>query len=44
MKMCPLLVQGLWENNSPLLMLPHISEQQLKHFVNKKVSLDLYTL
>lgn len=37
MKMSPLLVQGLWENSSPLLMLPHIAEQQLKYFVNKKV-------
>ncbi|XP_067947774.1 translocation protein SEC63 homolog [Watersipora subatra] len=36
MKMGPLLVQGLWENSSPLLMLPHIAEQQLKHFVHKK--------
>jgi len=36
MKLSPMIVQGLWENKSPLLQLPHISEDMLRHFVNKK--------
>lgn len=37
MKLCPMIIQGLWEHKSPLLQLPHISEENLKHFINKKV-------
>lgn len=38
MKMSPLIIQGLWEHSSPLLMLPHVAEQQLKHLNTRKVS------
>lgn len=31
-----MLIQGLWEYKSPLLQLPHLNEDHLKHFVNKK--------
>ncbi|KAF4522074.1 hypothetical protein B566_EDAN004057 [Ephemera danica] len=36
MKLCPMLVQALWENKSPLLQLPHIHEENLKWFSSKK--------
>ncbi|XP_075232582.1 translocation protein Sec63 isoform X3 [Lycorma delicatula] len=36
MKLCPMIVQALWEFKSPLLQLPHISEDSLKYFINKK--------
>jgi translocation protein SEC63 len=36
MKLSPMLIQGLWEFKSPLLQLPHLSEDNLKYFVNKK--------
>uniref|UniRef100_T1JAW5 Tryptophan--tRNA ligase, cytoplasmic n=1 Tax=Strigamia maritima TaxID=126957 RepID=T1JAW5_STRMM len=36
MKLSPLVVQGFWENKSPLLQLPHITEDNLRHFVTKK--------
>merc|ERR1719461_176806 len=32
MKLCPMIVQALWDKQSPLLQLPHIEEDQLKHF------------
>lgn len=36
MKLAPMLIQGLWEFKSPLLQLPHLTEDNLKYFVNKK--------
>lgn len=36
MKLAPMIIQGLWEFKSPLLQLPHITEDHLKYFVNKK--------
>ncbi|XP_013381039.1 translocation protein SEC63 homolog [Lingula anatina] len=36
MKVSQMLVQALWETKSPLLQLPHISEDMLKHFVTRK--------
>uniref|UniRef100_A0A1I8GJ51 J domain-containing protein n=1 Tax=Macrostomum lignano TaxID=282301 RepID=A0A1I8GJ51_9PLAT len=36
MKLSPMIVQGLWENKSPILQLPHISEDSLRHFVTRK--------
>lgn len=38
MKLCPMIVQGLWEFKSPLLQLPHITEDHLKFFFSKKVN------
>lgn len=39
MKLCPLIVQGLWEFKSPFLQLPHIHEGNLKYFTSKKVDI-----
>lgn len=36
MKLAPMIIQGLWEFKSPLLQLPHLTEDNLKYFVNKK--------
>ncbi|CAH0556466.1 unnamed protein product [Brassicogethes aeneus] len=36
MKLCPMIVQGLLEFKSPLLQLPHINEDNLKHFISRK--------
>lgn len=36
MKLAPLIIQGLWEFKSPLLQLPHLNDDHLKYFVNKK--------
>lgn len=36
MKLCPMVVQGFWEHKNPLLQLPHIKEEHLKHFLAKK--------
>ncbi len=36
MKMSPMLVQALWEIRSPLLQLPHITEDMQKYFMSKK--------
>ncbi|XP_069688937.1 translocation protein SEC63 homolog isoform X2 [Periplaneta americana] len=36
MKLCPMIVQGLWEFKSPLLQLPHINEDNIKYFSSKK--------
>lgn len=38
MKLCPMIVQALWERKSPLLQLPYIQEEHLKYFVIRKVS------
>lgn len=37
MKLCSLIVQGFWEFKNPLLQLPHITEDNLKCFLPKKV-------
>lgn len=36
MKLSPMLIQGLWEFKSPLLQLPHLTEDNLKYFQTKK--------
>lgn len=36
MKLCPMVVQALWEFKSPLLQLPYVSEENLKYFAHKK--------
>lgn len=36
MKLCPMVVQGLWEYKSPLLQLPYINEENMKHFMSKR--------
>jgi len=36
MKLSAMVVQGLWECKSPLLQLPHISEDNLKYFSSKR--------
>ena len=37
MKLCAMIVQGFWEFKNPLLQLPHITEDNLKCFLPKKV-------
>lgn len=37
MKVSAMLVQAVWDGKGPLLQLPHITEDILKHFVTKKV-------
>ena len=34
--MLQMVIQGLWETKSPLLQLPHISEEMLRHFTTRK--------
>ena len=36
MRLSAMIAQCLWENQSPLLQLPHLSAEQLKHFHTKK--------
>ena len=36
MKLCSLIVQAVWDNKSSLLQLPHVNEDLLRHFTNKK--------
>merc|ERR1719245_154829 len=36
MKLCPMIVRALWDKQSPLLQLPHIEEDQLKHFHSRR--------
>lgn len=36
MKLCPLIVQALWDSKSSLLQLPHITEDMLRHFTTRK--------
>eukprot|EP00096_Caligus_rogercresseyi_P004655 TRINITY_DN1903_c0_g1_i1.p1 TRINITY_DN1903_c0_g1~~TRINITY_DN1903_c0_g1_i1.p1 ORF type:complete len:794 (-),score=298.87 TRINITY_DN1903_c0_g1_i1:332-2713(-) len=36
MKLSPMIVQALWDKKSPLLQLPHIEEEHLKHFYSRK--------
>ena len=37
MKLSQMIVQALWNNKSPLLQLPHITESHLRFFETKKV-------
>ena len=37
MKTSQMSMQALWSNKSPILQLPHVTEDMLRHFVNKKV-------
>lgn len=39
MKLCPMIVQGFWEFKNPFLQLPHITEDNLKYFLAKKVTI-----
>ena len=36
MKLSPMIVQALWDKASPLLQLPHIEEDMLKHFHSRR--------
>jgi translocation protein SEC63 len=36
MKLSPMVVQALWDKQSPLLQLPHIEEDMLKHFHSRR--------
>ena len=36
MKLNALIVQGLWVNKNALLQLPHVTEDMLRHFINRK--------
>ncbi|KAF8771928.1 translocation protein SEC63 homolog [Argiope bruennichi] len=36
MKLSACIVQALWDNKSPLLQLPHINEDMLRHFCTRK--------
>ena len=38
MKLHAMIVQAVWECKSPFLMLPHITQDHLRHFITKKVS------
>jgi hypothetical protein len=44
MKLCPMIVQALWEYKSPFMQLPYITDDHLKHFDNKKVNIEYYIL
>ena len=37
MRVSQMMVQGLWDNKSPLLQLPHLNQENLRHFTTKKV-------
>ena len=37
MKVSQMIIQGLWFQKSPLLQLPHVTEDMLRHFVTKRV-------
>jgi translocation protein SEC63-like protein len=39
MKLSRLIVQALWDNKSPLLQLPHITEESLRYFTSRKQSI-----
>ncbi|XP_055373196.1 translocation protein SEC63 homolog [Condylostylus longicornis] len=36
MKLSPMIIQGLWDNKSPLLQLPHITEEHVHNILKKK--------
>ncbi|XP_037785424.1 translocation protein SEC63 homolog isoform X1 [Penaeus monodon] len=40
MKLCPHIIQGLWESKNALLQLPHVSDETLRHFASKRRSLN----
>ena len=43
MSVSQMLVQGMWgKGTSPILQLPHVKPDQLKHFKTRKVS-DMYS-
>lgn len=44
MKLCSMVVQSLWEYNSPFMQLPYITEDHLKHFDLKRVSIVIYVI
>lgn len=44
MKLSPMIVQALWDRQSPLLQLPHITEDMQRHFVTRKVRLRFFCL
>ena len=37
MRVSQMSIQALWSTKSPMLQLPHVTEDMLRHFVNKKV-------
>lgn len=37
MKLCPMIVQALWDFQSPLLQLPHFTKETLKQYERKKI-------
>jgi len=37
MRVSQMVIQGLWDNKSPLLQLPHLNQENLRHFNTKKV-------
>ncbi|XP_037079995.1 translocation protein SEC63 homolog [Pollicipes pollicipes] len=44
MKLCPMVVQALWDSKSVLLQLPHVDETFLRYFVDKKRKINVKTL
>ncbi|CAH3176181.1 unnamed protein product [Porites evermanni] len=38
MRVSQMMVQGLWDTKSPLLQLPHLNQENLRHFTTKKRS------
>nr|XP_058967109.1 translocation protein SEC63 homolog [Pocillopora verrucosa] len=38
MRVSQMIIQGLWDTKSPLLQLPHLSQENLRHFTTKKRS------
>jgi translocation protein SEC63 len=36
MKLCPMVVQALWQTRDGLLQLPHVTSESMRHFVYKK--------
>lgn len=44
MKLCPLIIQAVWDSKSPLLQLPHLTEEMLRHFHAKKSKNAIRTL
>lgn len=38
MRVSQMMVQGLWDKQSPLLQLPHLNQENLRHFTTKKRS------
>lgn len=39
MKLCAMIVQGLWEYQSPLLQLPHFTDDSLRQMERKKIKI-----